>query len=155
MDLKTLKDWGAIIASILVWIFTLGAVWARLNSKIDQNKIALDDKASKGDLNGLGGRVGAVEGTCSETSGRMDRFERELSEYRTDAREAANLGARTEKAVEDLNDAIQNNHLALGTQLHGIEKLIQEKDKSTSNRLVRIETLQAIEKKIGPIPEDK
>lgn len=138
MDKTSFLDWWPVWTQTLAWIVVAAIAWAKLMERV----------------NGQGGRIKKVEDGQSEGKGRMDAFEKQLAEYRADSRASAQQSARTEKAVEDLKGEIQNNHLALGTQLHGIERLIQDKDKSTSNRLVRIETLQAVEKKVGPIPED-
>lgn len=84
----------------------------------------------------------------------MDRFERELSEYRRDAQDTSKGLARVEKGMEDLQEAINQSTLQLGSQLHSLDKAIQEKDVRTQVRLTRIETVTSIEKKIGPLPTE-
>jgi chromosome segregation ATPase len=138
MNPKDIKDWMLLGGMVVSFIITTTIAYQKLIAKI----------------NGMGGRVKKVEEACSATSGRMDRFERELAEYRRDAQDAVGRMSRVEKGVDALNDNIQQGNITIGSQLHAIEKLIQEKDKSTSNRLVRMETLQQVEKKLGPIPID-
>lgn len=133
-----IKDWWAIVIVILGWIITATVHWTRTTQK----------------LNGLGGRVKRVEESCSATGGRMDRFEKELSEYRRDAQDASKGLARVEKGVEDVHEAINQGNLQLGSQIHAMEKAIQEKDVRTQVRLTRIETVTSIEKKIGPLPTE-
>lgn len=124
--------------SVVVWAFSLGVVWSKLITKV----------------NGTGKRVHEVDSRVSKLEGRVGTMEQQLSEYRQDARRAADGLARLEKGVDDMRETVNNGNLAIGTQLHGIERLIQEKDKNTSNRLVRIETLAKVEQKLGPMPED-
>jgi len=138
MDPKIIKEWLTIIVLFVGYIFTIAAVWTKLTAKV----------------NGLGGRVKKGEEANSVATGRMDRMEREIADYRRDAQDAVSRLGRVEKAVEGVDETVNQGNLVLGTQLHSIEKLIQEKDSRTRERLVRIETLAQIEKKIGPLPLD-
>lgn len=133
-----LTEWLGVLALIVGWTAAASIAWQKLLDKI----------------NGLGGRVEKVEALVNVHEGRMDAAEKEISEYRRDLKEnAANLG-RLEKAVESLSEDIRSGNIALGSQLHAIEKLIQDKDLRTQKRLVRLETVNEIEKKIGIIPKD-
>lgn len=136
MNPGILKDWLELIGLVVVWIVAAVIQWARQNNKI----------------NGLGRRVKKVEEDCSGGGGRLTRIEHDLAEYRRDVLDANSRLGRVEKAVEDVGEAVTQGNIALGVQLHGIEKLIQETNLKTSNRLVRIETVQQVEKKVGPIP---
>lgn len=155
MSASEWRDWVLFTGGVLVWAFTAGMMWNKLNTKIAENTTELEKKATQADLDGLGGRVKKVEENCSTSDGRMDRMERELGEYRRDATDAARTAARVEKGVEGLHEEIQQGQLATGVHLSEIKQLIQENDKNTSNRLVRLETVQQIEKKLGqPLPTD-
>jgi chromosome segregation ATPase len=135
VDPKQLNDWLVLGVLAVGWIVSLTTLWNKTTTKV----------------NGLGGRVRKVEDQCSATGGRMDRFERELAEYRRDAQDAVGRLGRLEKAVEDVIETVNQGNLQLGSQLHGIERLINEKDGANRERLVRLETVSAIEKKIGPL----
>lgn len=136
--MNALKDWWPFVVLILGWLVAATIQWTNTKNK----------------LNGLGGRVRKVEESWATAGGRMDRFERELSEYRRDAQDSAKGLARVEKGIEDVHDSVNQSNLQLGTQLHTIEKLIEAKDKSSSVRLTRIETVQRIEEKVGPLPTE-
>lgn len=136
MNPKDLKDWVEFAGVIVAWVVAAAVLWTKQNNKI----------------NGLGGRVKKVEGTCEASAARITRVEQELADYRRDMMEANSRLGRVEKAVEDVGEEVRNGNIALGTQLHGIEKLINETDKKNSNRLVRLETIGQVEKKVGPIP---
>lgn len=149
MNLNEVRDWLLLGGGILVWAFTVGVVWTKLVNKVDDQ--ARDHTK---DMDGIGRRVTAVEASCSTSGGRMDRFEKELSEYRRDAQDASKGLARVEKGVDDIHETINQGNLQLGSQLHAIEKSIQEKDVRTQLRLTRIETVAKIEEKIGPLPTE-
>lgn len=136
--MNALKDWWPLFVVVAGWIVTAAVQWTNTKNK----------------LNGLGGRVRKVEESCSASGGRMDRFERELSEYRRDAADTSKGLARVEKGVEDLGDSINQGNLQIGSQLHSMEKSMQEKDVRTQVRLTRIETVARIEDKLGPIPTE-
>lgn len=125
-------------AMLLGWIVSLTILWTKMVGKV----------------NGLGGRVKKVEDSCSNNVGRMDRFERELAEYRRDTIESNKQVGRVEKSVDDLREEIQQANLGLGSQLAAISQSINKMDKNISNRLVRVETLTRVEAKLGPLPED-
>lgn len=137
-QLATAREWTVVgvqfLAIIIGWVIT----WQKLVSKV----------------NGLGGRVKRVEDNCQAQGGRMDRFERELAEYRADARGALERMARVEKGVDDTREEVQQGNIALGSQLHSIERLITDKDTRTQTRLVRLETVNKLERKLGPLGED-
>lgn len=176
MDWAKVRDWVIFGSGVLVWAFTLGAVWNRINNQVaaaaeDRKQIRKDQeaadtqlakelaeklamKADRSDLNGLGGRVGSVEASCNETGGRMSRFEKELSEYRAEARDASSRMVRVEKGVEELKETIRDGNTAIGVQLIELSKAVTTMDKNTANRLVRLETVTAIEKKIGPLSQE-
>lgn len=136
--MQWLKDWWGLAVVLLGWVVAAAFGWAKIMERV----------------NGLGGRVTTVETHDAAQDGRMDRMERELTEYRADAADAAKGQARVEKAVENLDDNVTQGNIQIGSQLHGIERLIESKDKETSNRLVRLETVAQIEKKLGPLPVD-
>lgn len=136
MTPRELKDWLELAALVVLWIVAATVQWSRQNNKI----------------NGVGSRVKKVEEKCSETAGRMTRMEQDLAEYRRDVLEANSRLGRVEKAVEDVGESVRDGNVVLGAQLHKIEQLINDKDRQTSNRLVRIETVVQVEKKVGPIP---
>lgn len=154
MDPLKAKDWFLFGVIILGWVFTGGMLWSRLNAKIDRNKEELEKKASVEQLNGMGLRVESIKGDCSENQGRMDRFEKELAEYRQEARTASDRMAVVGKGVEDLKDTVQQGVLDLGSRLSEVNKSLVAMDKANSNRLTRLETVSMIEKKIGPIPTE-
>lgn len=165
MDFKEARDWIMIGAGAAGWIFSLGFLYSRLLGKIDKAasdgeesrqtiRDSLAKKVDRAELDGVGARVTAVEGSCSESKGRMDRFEKELAEYRGDARNAADKLSRVEAEVKTVAEAVRDGNIALGVQLTELNKSIQTMDKNTTNRLVRLETVTAIEKKVGPLPED-
>lgn len=135
---KTFLDWWPVWTQTIIWIVATAVAWTKLIEKV----------------NGQGGRVTAVESNLATERGRMDRMERELTEYRRDAREAANGLSRIEQGVKDMADKIAEGNLALGSQLHNLKDMINEKDTKVQNRLVRMETVQRIEDKIGPIPTE-
>lgn len=132
----SLLDWWPVIASISGWVVTSAIQWTMLKTR----------------LNGLGGRVRKVEASCEAQGAQMDKLERDLSEFRGEARSTSDRLSRVEKGIADVGDAVTNGNLALGSQLNELMRAITKSDKETSNRLVRIETVQQIEKKIGPIP---
>lgn len=136
--MNAFKDWWPLLVVILGWIITAAMQWTTLKNKI----------------NGLGGRVRRVEESCAASGGRMDRFEKELSEYRNDARSASNRLSHVDKGVSDLAETVRDGNIALGVQLGEINKTIAAMDKNLGNRLTRVETVQKIEQKIGPIPTE-
>ena len=139
MNPKDIRDWLWIIVTIGGYIVSGAVVWVKLTNKV----------------NGLGGRVDVTEESGNLLRGRVDRIERELAEYRHDVQDAGNRMGRVEKAVDDVVEAVNQGNLQLGSQLHAIEKLIHDKDGRTRERLVRIETVAQIEKKLGrPIIDD-
>lgn len=139
MNPKDLKDWITFGLTIAGLIVTGSIAWQKLVNKI----------------NGLGGRVKKTEDSCAQAGGRMDRFEKELAEYRRDAQDAIGRMGRVEKAVDDVHDEITEGNIVLGTQLSDLTKLINATNLKTSNKLVRLETLTQVEKKIGPLPVDE
>lgn len=154
MDFNTAREWILFVASLLAWAFSLGVIWTKLNGKIDSNTKETEKKASIEALNGFGTRVTNTEGECSKHAGRMDRFERELGEFRAETRSVTESLARIETSVKDQTDVITNGNLATGVTLDSIKKDITAMDKNLGNRMTRVETVQQIEKKIGPIPTD-
>lgn len=138
MNPGAFKDYLELIGLLLAWITAAGIQWMRQTQKI----------------NGLGRRVKSVEEDCSGHKGRMDRMENELREYRAEARETSNKLARVERAVEAVGEGVTNGNLTLGVKLDNVQKLIHEKDLRTQTRLVRMETVQEIEKKVGPLPTE-
>lgn len=131
--MNALKDWWPLGVVILGWIASASMQWTK----------------TTGQLNGLGGRVGRVEELHAQSEGRMNRFEKELSEYRRDAQDAAKGLARVEKGVEDVHEAINQGNLQIGSQIHAMEKALQDKDVRTQIRLTRIESVAKIEDKVG------
>jgi uncharacterized coiled-coil DUF342 family protein len=138
MNVGEIRDYLEIIGLLFAWIVAAAVQWRRQTSKI----------------NGLGRRVKAVEEACSGSAGRMDRMENELREYRAEARETSNKLARVEKSVEAVGEEVTQGNVALGVKLDNIQKLIHEKDLRTQTRLVRMETVQKIEQKVGPLPTE-
>lgn len=136
MPSSWIKDWWPLILSIICAIATGAVMWTRMTDK----------------TNGLGRRVKIVEDGLSQEKGRTDRLERELAEYRRDASLASQATSRVERGVDDVREQVGQIAIQLGSQLHNIEKLIQEKDLRTQTRLVRIETIAKIEEKIGSLP---
>lgn len=138
MTAKDVLDWWPLIAAIVGWIILAAVGWTKMTDKV----------------NGQGGRIKKVEDACAQAGGRMDAFEKQLSEYRRDAQDSARGLARVEKGQDDLHEAVNQGNLQIGSQLHGIEKLIEQKDVRTQVRLTRIETVAKIEEKIGPLSTD-
>lgn len=132
------KDWWPLYVVILGWIVTAAVGWTKMTSKV----------------NGQGSRVQTNADDLKTLAGTVARMERELTEYRRDASDAARGLARVEKGVDDIHETINQSNLQLGSQLNGIEKLINEKDSRTQIRLTRIETVGKIEEKIGPLPTE-
>lgn len=143
MNFAELREWILFGTSILVSAFTAGMIWSRLNSKIDQNAEDLKEKASIEQLNGMGARVDSIRGDCASYGGTMDEFRRELTMYRQEAREATSTLARVEQS-----------NLEIAAKITELNKNIVAMDKGNSNRLTRLETVSAIEKKIGPLPTE-
>lgn len=133
MDPKDLKDWVVLVVTIGGYLVSSTVVWMKLTSRV----------------NGLGRRVKEGEESQAVMQGRMDRIEKELGNYRHDVQDTVSRLGRVEKAVEDVVEAVNQGNLQLGSQLHGIEKLIHEKDGRMRERIVRIETIAQIEKKLG------
>lgn len=102
-----------------------------------------------GKINGVGSRVTSLEKSCSKQDGAFGALEKQVATHSADQKAVHERLGRVEKAIEAVNETVRDGNLALGTQLHGIEKLIEAKDKDSSNRIVRLETVQQIEKKIG------
>lgn len=141
--------------TILTSAFTAGVIWTKLVSRIDANSKLLEKKASLEELNGFGIRVSRLESECATRDGRMDHMEKELIEYRRDASDAGKAASRVEKSVEDLRGELQQGNLVTGSHLAEIKTLLQANDKASSNRLVRLETITQIEKKLGTsLPTD-
>lgn len=138
MTAKDVLDWWPLIAAIVGWTIIASVAWTKMTDKV----------------NGLGSRTKKNEDACAAAGGRMDSFEKQLLEYRRDAQESARGLARVEKGQEDLHETVNQGNLAIGSQLHGIEKLIEQKDVRTQVRLTRIETVARIEEKIGPLTTD-
>ncbi len=138
MTAEIIKEWWPLILIVLGWIITGAVGWTKITTKV----------------NGLGGRVTATENAAATEKGRLDRMERELSEYRRDARDAANGLSRVEQGMKDVADKIAEGNLSIGSQLHNLKDMINDKDAKVQNRLVRIETVQQIEAKVGPIPTE-
>jgi chromosome segregation ATPase len=153
-NLLEAKDWFLFGAMLVVWVFTAGVLWSKLNTKIDSNSKELEKKASIEQLNGMGLRVEGIKTDCSEHQGRMERFEKELAEYRQEARTASDRMAVVGKGVEDLKETLQQGVLDLGSRLAEVNKSLVAMDKANSNRLTRLETVSMIEKKIGPLPTE-
>lgn len=135
----TLEGWVTISVMVIGWIVSLVTLWNKLTDKV----------------NGQGKRIQEVEKSYTGQEARMDRVERDLESYRRDQADVAGRLGRVEKGMEELHETIHNGNLALGSQLHGIEKMIQEQDKKIQVRLTRIETVNQIERKIGPIQGDR
>jgi archaellum component FlaC len=130
------KDWWPFAAMLLTQIVGMAVMWTRLVDKV----------------NGQGERITLNASRIDTTDGKLGRMEREMSEYRHDAQMAASGLARLEKGVEGVNETVNQGNLAIGSQLHAMERLITDKDVRTQVRLTRIETVVKVEEKIGPIP---
>jgi hypothetical protein len=126
MTPNELREWVLLGVMAVGWLVSIAVMWTKLVNKV----------------NGLGGRVDKTEETCSTHGGRSERMEREIAEHRRDVHDAIANMARVEKGVGDLKDEVTNGNLAIGVQLHAIEKLMNETAMSTTNRLVRLETIQ-------------
>lgn len=139
MNPATLKDWWPLVAAIVGWIIVGSVGWTKMVGKV----------------NGLGGRVKKVEEAGSASSAEVKALSAQLSEYRGDAKEANARMSRLEKGVEELHEEITQGNIGLGSQLSEISKSLTKMDKDISGRLVRVETVVEIEKKIGkPIPTE-
>lgn len=138
MNSKSFLDWWPVWTQTLLWVIAGAVAWTKMREQV----------------NGLGKRLSVVEADCERRDGRMESLEKALTEYRGDSQRAVQGLAKVEKGVDALQETINNGNLAIGVQLHSIERSISDKDKETSNRLVRIETVQRIEQKIGPIPTE-
>lgn len=143
MNFADAKEWLLFGFSVLTSAFSAGVIWTKLNGKIDQNAEELKKKASVDQLNGMSGRIESVKQDCATYNGSMTEFRRELSEYRQEARESTSI----------LNRVEQSN-LEIASRVAELNKSIVAMDKATSNRLIQLETLTRIEKKVGPIPTD-
>lgn len=152
-------EWFATgVISLIMWAFMLGVTWAKFTTKLDTLVVKHDKDIAElmtyhdKDMNGLGARVKIVEDDCSSKDGRMDSIEKSLTEYRRDAQETTRGLAKLEKGMDDMHESITSGHIVIGSQLHSIELMIQEKDTRTRERLMRVETFTQIELKLGSIP---
>lgn len=151
---KDFLDWWPVLLVVLGWIVTATMQWTNLNNKIKQNADDIQEKASLEQLNGMGQRVEGIKNDCANQTGRMDRFEREVNELRQLAQGASDKMTRVDKGVADLSDTVRDGNIALGVQLGDLTKSIHLMDKNLGNRLTRVETVQKIEQKIGPLPTE-
>lgn len=133
MDVSKLIEIGSVT---VVWLVTIVVLWTKLTDRVD----------------GFGDRVKVLESNYANQDGRMDRFERELNEYRRDALEGQRAFSRVEKSVDEVHEIINQGNLTLGSQLSDMQRMIQDKDTRTQVRLTRIETVTRVEAKIGPLP---
>lgn len=138
MDPKEAWDWGFKAVMVVGWIVATTTTWNKLVEKI----------------NGQGKRITAVEHKQAQEEGKSSITQHEVSEYRHDVQNVVATLARIEKASEQASEKHEQNNLQFGSQLYNIEKLINEKDGRNRERLVVLETVAKIEKKVGPIPLD-
>lgn len=138
LDKKTFLDWWPVWTQGLAWLIIATVAWTKIIEKV----------------NGQGGRVDLNTRDLKTLEGAMGQMQDELNEYRRDAQDSARGLARVEKGVENVHDSVNQSALQLGSQLHAMEKAIQEKDVRTQVRLTRIETVAKIEDKIGPLPTE-
>lgn len=154
MSQKDFLDWWPVLLVVLGWIVTATMQWTNLNNKIKQNAEDIREKASLEQLNGMGQRVEGIKNDCANQTGRMDRFEQEVRELRSLAQGASDKMTRVDKGVSDLSDTVRDGNISIGVQLGELNKSIHLMDKNLGNRMTRVETVQKIEQKIGPLPTE-
>lgn len=136
MEPKEIKEWALFVFLVIGWVVSATTIWNKLIERV----------------NGLGSRVAVLKTAYSETEGKVERIEREILGYRSDAHNVASALGRVERASDEIAHKIEESAKQLDSRIYNLEKLINEKDTRARERLVRLETVAAIEKKIGPIP---
>lgn len=127
------KDWLILLGELIVFIFSLGVVWQKITSKV----------------NGMGGRVKKLEDVTSRHEGSLQTLQNQLGDVARMQQDNANRLGRVEKAVEVADGHISDMKIEMLSGFGKIEGLIAESSASLRERIVRIETVQDIEKKTG------
>jgi chromosome segregation ATPase len=130
---ETLGEWITTIAWFATTITAVLIAWNRMTHKV----------------NGLGGRVDSIESRKNQLDGRLqavERWQEHASNERSDMQ--TRLG-RVEKGVEGCSEKITDAMMALGSAIADLKNTVLREDSKVSQRVTRVETLVAIEKKIG------
>lgn len=136
-DLKSAREWIIFGALVAGWIVVGAVGWQRILDRV----------------NGLGRRVKTIEDKETSATGRMDRMEKELAEYRRDTSELKDRVSRIEKGQDQIHEEIRDSNTSLGVQLQNIQMMIRDQDTRVQLRLQRLEITTQVERKVGPIPE--
>lgn len=132
--LPDLKDWVYIIITVGGLIFTFGRMTAKLN--------------------GLGERVNTINTSCTQIGVRQEELSREQESSRADrARIHERLGS-VEKQGESLRDTLTDVKVDIIAHIDEVKRVMMESDGRIRERVVRLETVSEIERKIGrPLTE--
>lgn len=133
------KDWVMIIGGTLAWVFGLGVIYQRFIGK----------------LNGLGGRVGELERKSAEYDGILRTQQGLLTDAARLQQDTSSRLGRVEHSIDSTEISVKNVERQVLEGFAAMRELLLENGAKIRERIVRIETVQEIEKKIGkPIGDE-
>jgi chromosome segregation ATPase len=129
----TLDGWIGVVAWAVATIAAGAIAWHRVTVKV----------------NGLGGRVDSIEQRKSELAGRMQSVERWQEHAANERSDMQSRLGRVEKGVEGCSEKITDAMMTLGSAIADLKNTVLREDSKVSQRVTRVETLVAIERKLG------
>lgn len=129
----SLEGWIVVTAAIVgvPWAF-----WKGYSSLLDK-------------INGVGSRVGSLEKKDNEREGKMQAMETTLGNVSSDIGGIRERLARVEKGVEGTNEHITEMKLEILGAIGDLKQNALREEGKVRERIVRLETVQDIEKKLG------
>jgi hypothetical protein len=100
-------------------------------------------------LNGMGARVGVLEQNDAEREGKMQAFEGSLGGLSAAIGTVRERMARVEKGVDSTNDHITEMKLEVLAAIGDLKTSALREEARVRERIVRLETVSDIEKKLG------
>src|SRR5438034_228206 len=97
----------------------------------------------------MGKRMKAVEEGCASEKGRTDRMERELDNYRRDTVETHGRLGKVEEALHGVNDHLTEMKLEIAGGIADLKQTVTEQNALMRERMMRVETINEVERKIG------
>lgn len=135
---STLKDWLAVLVVLATFTTALWRISVKLTLKI----------------NGLGGRVKKVEESCNTITAHHELFSDELRESRAERTRMTERMGAVEQGQKDQHEVLQTIKLDIISHINEVRRIIEDGNSKTRERLVRLETMMEIERKIGrPLTE--
>lgn len=146
MNPKDVPAWLTMGTTLVVWAFTAGVIWTKLNGRINLNR---------SQLNGLGGRLKTQESAHSVLEGRMDGTERQISIMTQHSADINGRLGRVEARVEAVDSHMSEFKLELFQHLGEVKQLIttenaatrqilNDRDANLRERLARVEERRGI-----------